>query len=132
MRRTLSLLSLLVLGAAGTTAAQQLAPAGTGGVGALAHALRQLGANKRVLFIAAHPDDESTQLLTYLSRGLGAQVAYLSLTRGEGGQNLIGPELGPDLGIIRTEELVAARSVDGAMQFFTRAYDFGFSKSAAE
>ncbi len=132
MRRTLSLLGLLVLGAAGAIAAQQLAPAGTGGVGALAHALRQLGANKRVLFIAAHPDDESTQLLTYLSRGLGAQVAYLSLTRGEGGQNLIGPELGPDLGIIRTEELLAARSVDGAMQFFTRAYDFGFSKSAAE
>jgi LmbE family N-acetylglucosaminyl deacetylase len=98
----------------------------------LASALRQLGANKRVLFIAAHPDDEDTQLLTYLSRGLGAQAAYLSLSRGEGGQNLIGPELGPELGIIRTEELLAARAMDGARQFFTRAYDFGFSKSADE
>jgi LmbE family N-acetylglucosaminyl deacetylase len=94
--------------------------------------LRQLGSNKRVLMIAAHPDDEDTQLLVLLSRGLGAQAAYLSLTRGEGGQNLIGPELGPALGIIRTEELLAARELDGARQFFTRAYDFGFSKSADE
>jgi LmbE family N-acetylglucosaminyl deacetylase len=67
-----------------------------------------------------------------LSRGLGAQAAYLSLTRGEGGQNLIGAELGPGLGIIRTEELLAARDLDGARQYFTRAYDFGFSKSADE
>ncbi|MEX2157694.1 MAG: PIG-L family deacetylase, partial [Gemmatimonadales bacterium] len=99
---------------------------------ALAGALRQLGSNKRVLMIGAHPDDEDTQLLVLLSRGLGAQAAYLSLTRGEGGQNLIGPELGPELGIIRTEELLAARELDGARQFFTRAYDFGFSKSADE
>lgn len=131
MRRTLGLCSLLLVGAAGPGVGQ-LAPAGTGGVAALASALRQLGASKRVLFIAAHPDDEDTQLLTYLSRGLGAQVAYLSLTRGEGGQNLIGSELGLDLGIIRTEELLAARAVDGAKQFFTRAYDFGFSRSAEE
>jgi len=110
----------------------QLAPAGTGGVAALANTLRQLGSNKRVLMVGAHPDDEDTQLLVLLSRGLGAQAAYLSLTRGEGGQNLIGPELGPELGIIRTEELLAARELDGARQFFTRAYDFGFSKSAEE
>ena len=110
----------------------QLAPAGTGGVAALATTLRQLGSNKRVLMIGAHPDDEDTQLLVLLSRGMGAQAAYLSLTRGEGGQNLIGPELGPELGIIRTEELLAARQLDGAQQFFTRAYDFGFSKSADE
>lgn len=110
----------------------QLAPAGTGGVAALATTLRQLGSNKRVLMIGAHPDDEDTQLLVLLSRGMGAQAAYLSLTRGEGGQNLIGPELGPELGIIRTEELLAARQLDGAQQFFTRAYDFGFSKSAEE
>jgi LmbE family N-acetylglucosaminyl deacetylase len=109
-----------------------LAPAGTGGVAALTSTLRQLGANKRVLMIGAHPDDEDTQLLVLLSRGLGAQAAYLSLTRGEGGQNLIGPELGPELGIIRTEELLSARELDGARQFFTRAYDFGFSKSADE
>ncbi|HTI03807.1 MAG TPA: PIG-L family deacetylase [Gemmatimonadales bacterium] len=110
----------------------QLAPAGTGGVAALATTLRQLGANKRVLMIGAHPDDEDTQLLVLLSRGLGAQAAYLSLTRGEGGQNLIGPELGPELGIIRTEELLAARELDGAGQYFTRAYDFGYSKTADE
>src|SRR5881394_4385605 len=110
----------------------QLAPAGTGGVAALSTTRRQLGSNKRVLMIGAHPDDEDTQLLVLLSRGMGAQAAYLSLTRGEGGQNLIGPELGPELGIIRTEELLAARQLDGAQQFFTRAYDFGFSKSADE
>jgi len=109
-----------------------MTPPGTGGVAALAGILEQLGANKRVLVIGAHPDDEDTQLLVLLSRGLGAQAAYLSLTRGEGGQNLIGAELGPGLGIIRTEELLAARDLDGARQYFTRAYDFGFSKSADE
>ncbi len=132
MRRALLVLAALGLGAAGAGRGQQLTPAGTGGVAALANALRHLGANKRVLVIGAHPDDEDTQLLTWLSRGLGAQAAYLSLNRGEGGQNLIGQELGPELGIIRSEELLAARSIDGAHQFFTRAYDFGFSKSADE
>ena len=132
MRRALLGLAALCLGAAGTVRGQQLGPAGTGGVAALANALEQLGADKRVLVIGAHPDDEDTQLLTWLSRGLGAQAAYLSLNRGEGGQNLIGQELGPELGIIRSEELLAARALDGARQFFTRAYDFGFSKSAEE
>lgn len=88
--------------------------------------------SRRVLVIAAHPDDEDTQLITWLSRGGRAATAYLSLTRGDGGQNLIGNELGEPLGVIRTEELLAARRVDGAHQFFTRAYDFGFSKTAAE
>ncbi len=87
---------------------------------------------RRVLVIAAHPDDEDTQLITWLQRGGRAETAYLSLTRGDGGQNLIGNELGEELGVIRTEELLAARRVDGAHQFFTRAYDFGFSKTAAE
>ncbi|MGH7612442.1 MAG: PIG-L family deacetylase, partial [Gemmatimonadales bacterium] len=132
MLRTLLGLAALWLGAAGTIRGQQLGPAGTGGVAALANALEQLGAEKRVLIIGAHPDDEDTQLLTWLSRGLGAQAAYLSLNRGEGGQNLIGQELGPELGIIRSGELLAARALDGARQFFTRAYDFGFSKSADE
>jgi LmbE family N-acetylglucosaminyl deacetylase len=117
---------------AGALRAQTLRPPGTGGTAALANALEQLGAHKRVLVIGAHPDDEDTQLLTWLSRGLGAQAAYLSLTRGDGGQNLIGPELGPDLGILRSAELLSARALDGARQYFTRAYDFGFSKSAAE
>src|SRR5437899_12439284 len=109
-----------------------MSPAGTGGVAALATTLRQLGSNKRVLMIGAHPDDEDTQLLVLLSRGLGAQAAYLSLTRGEGGQNLIGPELGPELGVIRTEELLSARELDGARQSFTRAYDFGYSQTVDE
>ncbi|MDO8501546.1 MAG: PIG-L family deacetylase [Gemmatimonadaceae bacterium] len=87
---------------------------------------------RRVLVIGAHPDDEDTQLIAWLQRSGRAETAYLSLTRGDGGQNLIGNELGEALGIIRTEELLAARRVDGAHQFFTRAYDFGFSKSAAE
>ncbi|HEX2722740.1 MAG TPA: PIG-L family deacetylase [Gemmatimonadaceae bacterium] len=87
---------------------------------------------RRVLVIGAHPDDEDTQLIAWLQRGGRAETAYLSLTRGDGGQNLIGNELGEQLGIIRTEELFAARRVDGAHQFFTRAYDFGFSKSAVE
>lgn len=86
----------------------------------------------RVLWIAAHPDDEDTQLITWLSRSGRAETAYLSLNRGDGGQNLIGNELGEQLGIIRTQELLAARRIDGAHQYFTRAYDFGFSKSAAE
>lgn len=90
------------------------------------------GEVRRVLLIGAHPDDEDTNLIAWLQRGGRAQTAYLSLTRGDGGQNLIGNELGEELGIIRTEELLAARRVDGAHQFFTRAYDFGFSKSAEE
>jgi LmbE family N-acetylglucosaminyl deacetylase len=130
VRRAVAFLFLL-FGAAGTVAGQ-LAPPGTGGVAALADALLQLGGDKRVLMIAAHPDDENTNLLTYAARGLGARAAYLSLSRGEGGQNLIGPELGVGLGLIRTEELLAARALDGAEQYFTRAYDFGFSKSGDE
>jgi LmbE family N-acetylglucosaminyl deacetylase len=132
VKKTLPLAILLSIAAVGTARGQQLTPVGTGGVAALARALKQLGATKRVLVIGAHPDDENNQLLTLLSRGYGVQAAYLSLTRGEGGQNLIGPELGPELGIIRTEELLAAREVDGTRQFFGRAYDFGFSKSVEE
>jgi LmbE family N-acetylglucosaminyl deacetylase len=91
-----------------------------------------LGHYKRVLMIGAHPDDEDTELLTILVRGMGAEAAYLSLNRGEGGQNLIGSELGEALGLIRTEELLAARRLDGARQYFTRAYDFGYSKTVEE
>ena len=91
--------------------------------------LRVLGS---VLMIAAHPDDENTALLAHLARGRKYCTAYLSLTRGEGGQNLIGPEQGDLLGVIRTQELLAARRIDGASQFFTRAIDFGFTKTADE
>src|SRR5580658_6209793 len=85
-----------------------------------------------VMMIAAHPDDENTALLAYFARGRHMRTAYLSLTRGEGGQNLIGSEQGDELGIIRTQELLAARRIDGGEQFFTRAIDFGFSKTAAD
>jgi len=84
------------------------------------------------LYIAAHPDDENTSLISYLSNELKANTAYLSLTRGDGGQNLIGPEIRELLGIIRTQELLSARRIDGGTQFFTRANDFGYSKTAEE
>ena len=103
-----------------------------GGTVAAGLLLRQMNGVKRVLMIGAHPDDEDTSLLTALARGEGVQTAYLSLTRGEGGQNLLGPELWDGLGIIRTGELEAARKLDGGIQFFSRAFDFGFSKTAEE
>jgi LmbE family N-acetylglucosaminyl deacetylase len=84
------------------------------------------------LYIAAHPDDENTRLIAYLSNNLKARTGYLSLTRGDGGQNLIGPEIRELLGVIRTQELLAARSIDGGQQFFTRANDFGYSKHPDE
>lgn len=86
----------------------------------------------KVLYVAAHPDDENTKLITYFSNHYHAQTAYLSLTRGDGGQNLIGTELREKLGAIRTQELLAARKIDGGEQFFTRANDFGFSKEPKE
>jgi LmbE family N-acetylglucosaminyl deacetylase len=85
-----------------------------------------------VLYVSAHPDDENTRLLAFLSNGMLLRAGYLSVTRGDGGQNLIGPELGRELGLIRTQELLAARAMDGAEQLFTRARDFGFSKSPEE
>ncbi len=90
---------------------------------------RQMGS---VLYIAAHPDDENTELLAYLARGRDYRTAYLSLTRGDGGQNVLGPDIGEKLGVARTHELLAAREIDGAQQFFSRAVDFGFSKSYLE
>ena len=95
-------------------------------------ALNKLNILGSVLYLAAHPDDENTRVLSYMSRGRLMRTAYLSLTRGDGGQNLLGPEKGPLLGVIRTQELLAARRLDGATQFFTRAIDFGYSKSADE
>ncbi len=93
------------------------------------HSFDTLGS---VLYVAAHPDDENTQLIAYLARGRDYRTAYLSLTRGDGGQNVLGPEFGDELGVIRTEELLAARRVDGGRQFFSRAVDFGFSKDYRE
>ena len=96
------------------------------------HQLLQLRETKRVLYVAAHPDDENTRMIAHLANGEHAEVGYLSLTRGDGGQNLIGKELGIELGQIRTQELIKARSVDGGQQFFTRALDFGYSKDPTE
>lgn len=107
-------------------------PAEDRGAMALGQAIKKLGVVASVLHTGAHPDDEDSGLLAYLARGRQARTAYLSLTRGDGGQNLIGPELYEALGVIRTEELLAARRLDGAQQFFTRAFDFGFSKSRTE
>lgn len=94
--------------------------------------IRGLGLDGSVLYIAAHPDDENTRFLAFMARHQRWRTAYLSLTRGDGGQNLIGDHTEYDLGIIRTQELLAARRVDGAEQFFTRANDFGFSKNPEE
>ena len=94
--------------------------------------MERFGSGKRVLYMAAHPDDENTRLIAWLSNALDAETTYLSLTRGSGGQNLIGDELGAELGVIREHELRAARSVDGGNQRFTDALDFGYSKSVEE
>ena len=94
--------------------------------------LKKLTVLGSVLYIGAHPDDENTALLAALAQGRCYRTAYLSITRGEGGQNLLGPEQGEMLGLIRTQELLAARRIDGAEQFFTRAIDFGFSKTSEE
>jgi LmbE family N-acetylglucosaminyl deacetylase len=100
--------------------------------GELEIALHKLNVLGSVLYVGAHPDDENTSLLAYLSKGRKYRTAYLSITRGEGGQNLIGPEQGSEIGMIRTHELLAARRIDGAEQYFTRAVDFGYSKTAEE
>jgi LmbE family N-acetylglucosaminyl deacetylase len=96
------------------------------------HELNRYNTLGSVLYIAAHPDDENTRLISWLVGERKLRTAYVSLTRGDGGQNLIGKEQGPLLGLIRTQELLAARRVDGAEQYFTRAYDFGYSKNPEE
>ncbi len=96
------------------------------------HQILKLKETGSVLYLAAHPDDENTNLIAYLSNDRHYRTGYLALTRGDGGQNLIGNELGVNLGLIRTEELLSARRIDGGEQFFTRALDFGYSKTAKE
>lgn len=109
-----------------------LAPASTGGIAAVDRALAKLTQHRRLLVVGAHPDDEDTTVLTWNAVGEGGESAYFSLSRGEGGQNLIGPELGVELGLIRSRELLAAREIDGGRQFFSRAYDFGYTRSVDE
>ncbi len=114
------------------TADAQVRPVYDYGAIGLAQLLKRLNTTASVMMIGAHPDDEDSALLAYLARGENARTAYLSLTRGDGGQNIIGPELFESLGVIRTEELLQARRLDGSEQYFTRAYDYGFSKTLAE
>ena len=94
--------------------------------------LQKLNFLGSVLYLAAHPDDENTRVISYFSNHVLARTAYLSMTRGDGGQNLIGAELREALGLIRTQELLAARKIDGGLQFFTLANDFGYSKNPDE
>lgn len=119
-----------MLAAAGSSASLSAAEPTT--ASALLQELRSFCETGSVLYVAAHPDDENNRLLPYLARGRALRTGYLSLTRGDGGQNLIGSELGEELGVIRTHELLAARRIDGAEQYFTRAKDFGFSKDSAD
>ena len=108
--------------------ASGFARAETNSPAAILQDLRSFREMASVLYVAAHPDDENTVLIAYLARGRNYRTAYLSVTRGDGGQNLLGPDLDEKLGVARTQELLAARRVDGGRQFFTRAVDFGFSK----
>src|SRR5688500_10491820 len=122
MRRLfLALLTLVITGSAFARNAADLQVA-----------LRKLTVVGSALYIAAHPDDENTAMLSWLANERLYRTAYLSITRGDGGQNLIGDETGPLLGVIRTHELLAARRIDRAEQMFTRAIDFGYSKTPAE
>lgn len=122
-------LALILILLPATLAAQ---PARVMDAAELRLALEKLGVVGSALYVAAHPDDENTAMLSWLASEKKVRSAYLSLTRGDGGQNLIGEEIGPALGVIRTNELLAARRIDGSEQFFTRAVDFGYSKSPDE
>ncbi|WP_461138952.1 PIG-L family deacetylase [Spirosoma pomorum] len=107
-------------------------PIKTASTGDILLNLKKLNVVGSVLYLAAHPDDENTLFLAYMAKDQLVRTAYMALTRGDGGQNLIGPEQGEYIGVIRTQELLAARRIDGPDQFFSRAYDFGFSKSTDE
>ncbi len=124
MRTFLALASMLTL-----HSAHALEPVPSG---QLALALEKLNTLGSVLYVAAHPDDENTKLITYLANEAKVRTTYLSLTRGDGGQNLLGVDLGEKLGLIRTQELLAARRIDGGEQRFSRAKDFGYSKTPEE
>jgi LmbE family N-acetylglucosaminyl deacetylase len=126
MRKILSLLLFLVISTAIAQPPQKLNSA------EIQQAIKKLNFLGSVLYVGAHPDDENTRLISYLSNEVHARTGYLSMTRGDGGQNLLGPELKELLGVIRTQELLAARRIDGGEQFFTRAIDFGYTKTPEE
>ncbi|MDG1270653.1 MAG: LmbE family protein, partial [Ulvibacter sp.] len=122
--RILFLAAIIALSTAAVLAQQPQKPTAS----EIYHKLEKLNFLGSALYVAAHPDDENTRLISYLANDMHAKTAYLSLTRGDGGQNLIGPEIRELLGVIRTQELLAARASDGGEQLFTRANDFGYSK----
>jgi LmbE family N-acetylglucosaminyl deacetylase len=126
------LVACVPLAAGGAVDLRGLETATSGGLETVDRSLARLEGSRRLLVVGAHPDDEDNALLTYVARGLGGEAAYLSLSRGEGGQNLIGRELGVDLGVVRTGELLAARRIEGTRQYFTRALDFGYTRSLDE
>ncbi|WCO00537.1 PIG-L family deacetylase [Psychroserpens ponticola] len=128
MQRHLQFLILLLFTSSLTFAQQQKKPTSS----EIFESIKKLNFLGSVLYVAAHPDDENTRLISYMSNEVKARTAYLSLTRGDGGQNLIGPEIRELLGVMRTQELLAARRVDGGEQLFTRANDFGYSKHPDE
>ncbi len=132
-RRTvcLTVLILFILSIPVTSSAQVTPDYDRGAIG-LGQLLKRFNNTRSVMHIGAHPDDEDSDLVAYLARGANARTVYLSLTRGDGGQNVIGPELFESLGIIRSEELLQARTLDGATQMFSRAFDYGFSKRLEE
>ena len=131
MNRYLSItIAIFLIGA--TVVFGQVRPVNDYGTLGLGRILKRLNTTASVMMIGAHPDDEDSSLIAFLARGENARTAYLSMTRGDGGQNIIGPELFESLGVIRTEELLQARRLDGAEQYFARAFDYGFSKSLTE
>ena len=127
-----ALLVALMLGALPLALADEPESPYDRGAAGLYEAVKKLPSTARFLLVGAHPDDEPSGVVAYLARGEGVETAYLSLNRGEGGQNQIGPELFDGLGVIRTDELLAAREIDGAEQFFTTTYDFGYSRTLEE
>src|SRR4028119_1820960 len=131
-RFTTFFLMFLLISLNATISEAQVRPLYDLGASGLGQKLKRLQTTASAMHTAAHPDDEDSGLLARLARGDSARVAYLSLTRGEGGQNVIGPELFESLGIIRSEELLQARRLDGGEQFFTRFMEYGFSKRREE
>jgi LmbE family N-acetylglucosaminyl deacetylase len=135
MRHRLLAVVLLLLGSSALLRLPldaQVRPVYDLGASGLTQVLERLQTTASLLHTGAHPDDEDSAFLARTARGDHARVAYLALNRGEGGQNIIGPELFDALGVIRTEELLQARRLDGGEQFFTRTFDYGFSKSREE
>ena len=128
----LRLFSILVLSTFFSVSLVEAQPPKKPTSGEIYHMMERLGFLGSVLYVAAHPDDENTRMISYLANDKKAVTTYLSLTRGDGGQNLIGPEISELLGVIRTQELLMARSIDNGKQMFTRANDFGYSKNAEE